>query len=201
MKTTKKYLLCTLCFLLVLGTLPIGLFSSLASADVIKTDVAQGVTAVAFGGHQYAVYDLGYTWNEANEFCESLGGHLVTITSQAEQTFIQNLIKDCTKNNYWLGGKRNSNSVITWVTGESMRYHNWASGQPDNSAGQENCIMMYRVPDNWPSHSLGKWNDISESGKYIDSVYFGASNFGFVCEWETLDPITTTPKTYTIHGR
>jgi hypothetical protein len=42
--------------------------------------------------HCYLVYDTSMTWYEARDFCESVGGHLVTITSQEEQEDIEALL-------------------------------------------------------------------------------------------------------------
>ncbi len=45
--------------------------------------------APTFNGHTYYLY-TGYTWQEAKDYCESVGGHLATITSQEEMDFIVN---------------------------------------------------------------------------------------------------------------
>lgn len=44
--------------------------------------------AVMFNGSNYKIFDDIMTWYEANEFAESLGGHLATITSNEEQQFL-----------------------------------------------------------------------------------------------------------------
>lgn len=41
-----------------------------------------------FGGNQYQLFDVSMTWPEAKAYCESLGGHLATITSAEEQAYI-----------------------------------------------------------------------------------------------------------------
>ena len=42
-----------------------------------------------FGGHTYAVYEQVMDWDAARQYCESMGGHLVTITSAEEQRFLE----------------------------------------------------------------------------------------------------------------
>ena len=37
-----------------------------------------------YNGNIYAMYDNALTWTETNTLCQSMGGHLVTITSQGE---------------------------------------------------------------------------------------------------------------------
>lgn len=39
-------------------------------------------------GHRYQLFDTSMSWNEAEAYCESLGGHLATITSVEEQQYI-----------------------------------------------------------------------------------------------------------------
>lgn len=49
---------------------------------------------VYFNGHAYKVFEQPMKWEEAKVFCESFGGHLATITSQAENDFITTLLPD-----------------------------------------------------------------------------------------------------------
>ena len=150
--------------------------------DVVQEDV---LSALYFEGHYYKIYNgLGLDWKEANEFCASLGGHLVTVTSEREQKYIESLLNIYgDQNNYWLGAIRSSNDEFEWVTMEPFQFANWAEWQPDNSSKTENCVMMYRIPD-LSGHDLGLWNDVNESGNVSNNAYFGKSNFGFICEWD-----------------
>lgn len=43
-------------------------------------------------GNTYQIFDLNMTWTEAKEYCEEIGGHLVTITSEEEQANINSLL-------------------------------------------------------------------------------------------------------------
>ena len=142
--------------------------------------------AVVFDGHSYKSFDMSMTWYDARQYSENLGGHLVTINSQAEQNFIQNNIQNGTKHFYWTGGyspQRNV-GVWEWVTGEVFQYDNWDSGQPDNYNDSEWYIAMirndYTFPDGWQI-TRGKWNDVSAHGDDGDSQL---SRFGFIVEWD-----------------
>lgn len=133
-----------------------------------------------FNGNYYQYFDESMTWEEANAKCEELGGHLATITSQDEQDFIYSLIKEGTKNDYFLGGLNPQENIISWTTEENAVYSNWNRGEPNDSAGYyEQYIEIIR--------NTGKWNDTRN--------YLLDQN-GFICEWEG---ITYTLKAYTAY--
>ncbi|UCG03870.1 MAG: lamin tail domain-containing protein [Candidatus Heimdallarchaeota archaeon] len=118
---------------------------------------------VFFKGNEYKLFTESKTWGEAKAACESLGGHLVTITSQEENDFVQSLAG-------WrahIGLYEPSPGNWVWITGEPYGpYTNWGGGQPSNSGGVEDYaeIMM---------DLNGVWNDIAD---YHVRQY--------VCEWE-----------------
>ena len=143
-----------------------------------------------FNGNEYAVYDIPMTWSRAESFCESLGGHLVCISSEAENEFVLNLISAGSKNLYWLGGSRiNNSSDWGWVTGESTNYFNWGNNKPDNYDSVEDKLQMYRNSIN--NNPVGSWNDASDSGAGYHSEFYELNNTGFVCEWgiSSMDPV------------
>ncbi|WP_461636689.1 PA14 domain-containing protein [Labilibaculum euxinus] len=77
------------------------------------------------------------------------GGHLVTITSQAENDFIDSKVGDI-----WIGlTDAAAEGTFVWCNGEAVSYTNWNSGEPNNS-GNEDYTQMY---------SNGKWNDIPDT--------------------------------------
>lgn len=115
----------------------------------------------------------------------------MTITSSQEQAVVENLLRTRgTKNSYWLGGCKSGNAWV-WITGESFSYNRWATWQPD---GDGDALMIYRqnnpvVPNATP---LGSWNDIKFDGTCKGEPFFGANNFGFICEWDTLQENSNT---------
>lgn len=138
--------------------------------------------AVKFNGHSYKLFDTGLNWNDAKAYCERLGGHLVTITSGLEQTFVQDLIvSHGTKGYYWTGGVRNSNGDFVWITGEEFSYSNWGNGEPTNAGSIENVITIYKYQG-----LNGMWNDLAElgnnGGRY---TFYNIENSGFICEWDS----------------
>ena len=137
--------------------------------------------AAYFDGSVYQVFDIGMTWYEAKAHCEGLGGHLVTITSQAEQEFIEGLLQGHDRNIYWLGGTDAAQKgQWEWISGELFEYSNWDDGQPDNYGGIEHYLQI-----NGSLHDrAGKWNDLSHNGQNVNFSH-SLDTIGFICEWET----------------
>lgn len=130
-------------------------------------------------GHYYEAIsvDGGITWDEAKSQAESLSylgvqGHLATITSQAENDFIYNLIHPDLSGvyrRYWLGGFQPDGSPEPagnwqWVTGETWSYTNWRDWEPNNAYGGE----WGGTPGDTTEEALhfhpwvatGQWNDV-----------------------------------------
>ena len=144
-------------------------------------------TAVEFNGHYYQVYDNSMTWTEAKEYCEKLGGHLVTITTADEQSFVESIIKNGTKSCYWLGGTdEEAEGNWKWVTGEKFSYTHWRKGQPDNY-NTENYLMMYKDSNQFNAgNSFGYWNDLKDDCTCSDIPSLKKDVFGFICEWDEI---------------
>lgn len=115
---------------------------------------------------KYEVIKEYLSWADAEAYCRSINGHLAVITSPEEQTQITNVLANAGANDCWIGGTRDKNGVFCWLNGEPIRYTNWASGEPNNLGGHENCIHTY---------SSGQWNDLPE----------GYTKW-FICEWENV---------------
>ncbi len=149
--------------------------------------VYQQIVDTTYQNHRYEAVDEGMTWQDAKAACEARGGHLVTITSQDEQTFVEGIIINKSKNGYWIGGE-DKDGGYEWITGEPMVYENWDTDQPDKSlqpSGYEDKMMMLRVP-NGSASEPGRWNDIvNEGADGLGSYSYKAANMGYICEWET----------------
>ena len=121
-----------------------------------------------FQGHDYLMVKEKMTWENAEAFCEQLGGHLVTITTKEEYEFARKL--QLSNGHIWIGfTDKEKEGDWKWVTGEAATFTNWYRGQPDNSVGgwggapQNYCLM----------ESNGLWDDREASATY-----------SFICEWE-----------------
>jgi len=120
-------------------------------------------STISFGNHDYAYVEGGFTWNAARERCESLGGHLATLNTDAERDFIVTKFLNPQNTPPWLGGfDQTEEGVWRWVTGEPWQF--WAN--IDNEYGQ--------------AHSLTYWKN---SGGFHDTP--GNVRLSLLCEWES----------------
>ena len=137
---------------------------------IAKGTIVDLSCAVEFKEHYYMLFDLGgLTWEEAVAYCENIGGHLATITSDNEQSFVESLTVLGERIDYWLGGTE-VDGVVTWITGEKYIYSNWYVGEPNNDMGFEE-VYLEMCPN-------GVWNDVGNTS---------LENNGFICEWECYD--------------
>ena len=137
------------------------------------------------------INDTGLTWAKSKEYCENLGGHLVTISSQTEQTYLLGLMSQYGKNNtYWLGYRyvdSYEGKEPHWesINGEGMPYTNWAPGEP-NALYNEAVSHMYNVV---PTIALGlgakrgQWNDTLDEQEYLPEYSY--INSGIICEFDS----------------
>jgi hypothetical protein len=144
-----------------------------ASASAVPTT---WLVADGGNGHGYEVIPVGpgvddFTWAQAESAATALGGHLATITSQAENDFIADLLAaaqhppDGLILEAWLGGFQAQpggapDGDWAWNTGEPMTYTNWSAGEPNDLFGTapESHLGIWADP-----HFLGapfaRWND------------------------------------------
>ena len=99
-----------------------------------------------YNGHSYYRSTGTAFWLTAKANCEAMGGHLVTVTSAAENSYIFGLWPSG-----WIGlTDEITEGVWRWVTGETYSYSSWNSGEPNN-AGNEDYVQFV---------GGGKWNDL-----------------------------------------
>lgn len=110
--------------------------------------------------HYYGFTGSAGTWSQAEQEAVSFGGHLVSITSQGEQDFINN---NFVRNNptfvFWTGlTDKVTEGTFKWSTGESLVYQNWNPGEPNNY-WEEDYVSLnwHRVQRG--SSTFGSWND------------------------------------------
>ena len=97
-----------------------------------------------YNGRKYELYNAATNCDSAKEYAEEKGGHLVTITSAAENNAVADLIKQYgTKNLYWMGAfDKNKNKSFEWVTGEAFSYTNWAVNDPSVNDNTQQYLQI-----------------------------------------------------------
>ena len=119
--------------------------------------ISETPESISWNGHNYLYYSTPVSWYFAKEFCETQGGHLVTITSEAENNFVRSIMNGA--NSIWTGGSdQDSEGSWYWVTGEPFAFFNWQDYQPDNYnnsfTGEENFLELFSS-----AVGNGYWND------------------------------------------
>lgn len=120
------------------------------------------IASAIYDGRQYTLYSSVYDWVKAKKWCEEKGGHLVTITSSAENELVDSLIPKYSNLKYFFGAEKTRGSW-QWVTGEKFSYTNWAVGEPDNSGGNETCLGSYADK---------RWADYTRTDSRINGFVF-----------------------------
>lgn len=120
---------------------------------VVGTNVPTSIENFHFGGihngHSYFVSNFKLTPDQASATAASLGGYLVTITSEAENNFVNTL----TSAQAWIGyTDASSEGNFGWVTGESDSFTNWRAGEPNNGDGtgeEDWTVINYQGSPKW----------------------------------------------------
>ena len=156
-----------------------------------------GFTALGvYNGHRYYQSNSTMSWTAAKTLCEQNGGHLATITSAGENSYLyQNITADG-----WIGlTDEVTEGTWRWVNGEQFSYSNWGTGEPNNSGGNEDWVCLWKTGDR-----QSYWNDwgssvILNAILEFDSV-LSSSFLGFDPSSGTLIPIANTPISLTTTG-
>lgn len=151
----------------------LGVFSAGQAAPILNPS----------NGHYYDYVAGAFTWAAADTAADAssylgMSGHLVTITSGAENAWIVANLTTSTQpwiGLYQLAGSLEPSGGWTWVTGEALSYVNWAPGEPNNLGGENHAHF-------WNPGTDGRnWNDLS-----------GNSARGYIVEYQAVPEVTGT---------
>ncbi len=148
--------------------LKIILFGVVAFAFLLLLETSVLDDAEEWNGHYYQVFSTPMNWNEAKVFCESMGGHLVTVEIPAENEMLKELIASANAEDgkFWMGGTRNIDNIWRWVTENPIH-----DLDLENATPAENATKLYM--------------DINRDGQWLTESE--TSQFPFVCEWENVE--------------
>ena len=151
------------------------------AAGAQSTQAVEWKVSEGGNGHWYQCLRSTTTsdsWLPAKSDAELRGGHLATITSAAENSWVYALT---VSQNAWngrggplLGARKNPSNSFYWITGEPFGYTNWLPGEP--SSGLWEPYLMFLGPP-YSSQSGPTWND-------TDAVNSPGNFYWYVVEWE-----------------
>jgi Lectin C-type domain len=126
-------------------------------------------------GHYYQRFDLNTTSPRSKTDCTAQGGYLATITSQAEEAYIEkSFLQNNVSNYYFINGTdAGSQGKWRWLTGEKWSYHLWSlSGengpQPSSGNGEDFVLLGPNSPN-----PVMAWFDVNSTDVQQ----------GYICEW------------------
>ena len=131
---------------------------------------------------RYELIKADISWQKANDACIARGGHLATLTSQAEMDKVAKMCRKEGVKYCWIGGYtsiRNGSAFGHWITGEPFQFTAWYPGEPsrnDKDGTAEFYLMLWNVDGEW------SWND-QRNDVVADYDYFKGI-IGYVCEYE-----------------
>ena len=133
-----------------------------------KNKKPPNIEAVQWNGHFYKLIPELLSWRDAQKACENIGGHLVIIEDEAEQTFLAGNIRNGkVKAEYlWIGATDELvEGAWVWVDGSPANFTNWAARKPENRPDLHYMAMA-----------------VADGGRWVDlPVQAGLS---CICEWD-----------------
>lgn len=138
------------------GTWTMGSGTSVVTYGLLEYQPAPA--SVAFGpmlnpanGSEYYLLTRG-TWQQAQAAAIILGGHLVTIDNAQENEWIRNNFVLPFAIQVYIGiTDQTIEGQFRWISGTTVTYTNWRSGEPNNGTGEDFGVMSY----------TGEWNDVA----------------------------------------
>ena len=135
----------------------------------------QGCGWQQFGSHYYLYVADDMTWDTARNYCLYVGGDLVSILGDAENSFVFDLLEDdFGSDDSWIGFHQSPSTEIwdaNWVWSDgavATGYSKWNDGEPNDwggfppadGGGDEGCAAMYKGHTVNISQKDYHWNDV-----------------------------------------
>lgn len=94
-----------------------------------------------YESRRYRLETMAANYKDAMASCVADGAHLVVISDERENQFVESLSPDASK---WIGlNDAATENSFAWVTGSVCTFDKWAGLQPDDNLGNEDCVEMY----------------------------------------------------------
>jgi hypothetical protein len=154
-----------------------------------QSGAMQWTSSLGGNGHWYelVVFSSATDWIAAKLAAELRGGHLATLTSSAENTWVFTTIAQfangwwCGQDCYgpWLGGFQDRSAPDfaepgggwRWVTGEPWLYTEWEPNLPNNAVPLQDYLHYYGPSSPTTFFTPGSyWDDMNREGPVISMV-------------------------------
>ena len=144
--------------------------------ELIPAWVTSGNIGIQFSydNKKLIVITEGKTWEDAEAYAQSIGGHLAMIKTADMQNYVYNTILAnptvSQLSTFWIGATdKEKEGEWCWVDGTTLSstYSNWNSGEPNNSKDEDYC--QYYISGS----TKGKWNDLNGTQAYPFVVQIG----------------------------
>uniref|UniRef100_A0A671PIT2 C-type lectin domain-containing protein n=1 Tax=Sinocyclocheilus anshuiensis TaxID=1608454 RepID=A0A671PIT2_9TELE len=110
-----------------------------------------------FMGSCYIHFDERETWTSAEQHCQELNSHLVSISSQEEQEFVKSEFNLISNKIHWIGlNDKDVQNQFRWTDGSPLvrpPFSEILSKLNNYFSTGEDCVVMI-----W--HEDGQWNDV-----------------------------------------
>lgn len=153
------------------------LFAGLTVPAAAQAQVLTGPVINPANGHSYYLLTSA-TWTASEAQAVTLGGHLATIDSAAENTWVYNSFANFggVNRNLWIGlydpdAVNNSTDPAVrrlefeWVSDSTAAYRNWSPVEPNNPANGDPVTVVERYVHIWNPGDFyaGQWNNYSNT--------------------------------------
>lgn len=125
------------------------------NTKVVTATAALPGIAHPTNGSRYEKISCG-TWTQCDAAARAKGGHLVTIRSADEVTWLLSTFPPTNDYGYWIGYRRSGGSW-GWVSGEASSFTYWEIGEPNGLGSPHDYAHMYGR--NVGGARAGRWND------------------------------------------
>ena len=144
--------------------------------------------------HRYWACSGYPDWEDAEAFCNSIGGHLATITSANEQYFIENtVLADIPSATLWIGVRLNNGMREQWVIREEYtgQFSNWNEHEfLQRNPGEYGAIRNMQSTLRWEVDGE-KYEVKVDDGQWVSLILDANtrkstwnSDGWLICEWD-----------------
>lgn len=114
-----------------------------------------GCSLVAMPTRSYAFCPQGATWNDGRTACAAFGGDLLRLDDATENSAVAAVVEppSAVGGGWFIGLSDGAGrGTFLWIDGGGLEFAAWLAGEPNDAAGDEDCVEM--------DQAAGGWNDV-----------------------------------------